>query len=111
MFKIVTLFLLLVSLSGCTWWMYSTTGEKMALLEPGMTQKEVVKILGKPDGFQQRSEFTIYKYVNRLISGWSGDKTDYSLIFKDNKLIEYGAGEVRERSNGGVYSLFIYQMQ
>ena len=65
-----------------------------------MSQKEVVQSMGKPDGFQQRGEYTIYKYTNRLISGWSWDRTDYLFIFKDDKLIEYGSGEVRERNVG-----------
>ena len=86
------------------------TGEKVTRLDPGMSQDRVVQIMGKPDGFQQRGEYTIYKYTNRLISGWSWDRTDYSFIFKDGKLIEYGAGEIRERNVGGMHSVFIYQM-
>ena len=86
------------------------TGEKVTRLDPGMSQDRVVQIMGKPDGFQQRGEYTIYKYTNRLISGWSWDRTDYSFIFKDGKLIENGAGEIRERNVGGMHSVFIYQM-
>ncbi len=75
-----------------------------------MSTDQVESILGKPDGFQQRGEYTVYKYANRLISGWSWDKADYSFVFKDDKLIEYGPGEVRERDVGGVHSVFIYQL-
>ncbi len=98
---VLVLFLLLISCA---------TGEKVTRLDPGMSQDRVVQIMGKPDGFQQRGEYTIYKYTNRLISGWSWDRTDYSFIFKDGKLIEYGAGEIRERNVGGMHSVFIYQM-
>ena len=103
MYKIVVLILTLV-LGGCV------TGEKATRVNPGMSQEQVVQVMGKPDGFQQRGEHTVYKYTNRLISGWSWYRADYSFIFKDGKLIEYGAGEVRERNVGGVHSVFIYQM-
>jgi len=92
-------------LCGCV------AGEKITRLDPGMSQNDVVQTMGKPDGFKTRGEYTIYKYTNRLISGWSWDRADYSFIFdKDGKLIEYGAGEVRERNIGGIHSVFIYQM-
>ncbi len=103
MHKVVVIALSLV-LFGCV------TGEKVTRIDPGMSQEDVVRIMGKPDGFQQRGEYTIYKYTNRLISGWSWDRTDYSFIFKEGMLIEYGAGEIRERDVGGVHSFFIYQM-
>ena len=101
----ILIFVLSFALFGCV------TGEKITRLDPGMSQDDVVRTMGKPDGFQKRGEYTIYKYTNRLISGWSWDRTDYSFIFdKDGKLIEYGAGEVRERDVGGIHSVFIYQM-
>lgn len=104
MYKTLILVLIFV-LFGCV------AGEKITRLDPGMSQDDVVRIMGKPDGFQKRGEYTIYKYTNRLISGWSWDRTDYSFIFdKGGKLIEYGAGEVRERDVGGIHSVFIYQM-
>ena len=70
---------------------------------PGMSQDQVTQIMGKPDGFQQRGEYVTYKYTNVLISGWSWDRTDYSFIFKNDKLVEYGTGEVRERNVGGIH--------
>jgi outer membrane protein assembly factor BamE (lipoprotein component of BamABCDE complex) len=104
--KVLKFLILALSLviGGCA------TGEKATRVNPGMTQEQVVQIMGKPDGFRQTGVYTIYKYTNRLISGWSWDRADYSFIFKDDKLVEYGAGEVRERSVGGVHSVFLYQM-
>jgi hypothetical protein len=96
--------MLLFALAGCA------TGELVQRINPGMSQNEVEQVLGKPDGFKQTGEFTIYKYTNRLISGWSWDRADYSFIFKNNSLVEYGAGEVREKDVGGVHSVFIYQL-
>jgi len=85
------------------------TGEKTHAIEPGMSQEQVVSVMGKPDGFRQSDEYTIYQYTNRLISGWSWDRADYSFIFKNNLLVEYGPGEVREKNVGGVHTIFLYQ--
>jgi outer membrane protein assembly factor BamE (lipoprotein component of BamABCDE complex) len=87
------------------------TGEQVATLDPGMSKERVVRIMGRPDGFQTRGDFTLFKYTNRLIHGWSWDRTDYTIIFDaSDKLIEYGPGEVRERNVGGIHTVFIYQM-
>lgn len=99
------IYALMFMLIGCV------AGEKITSVDPGMTKDEVFDVMGRPDSFQQRGEYTIYKYTNRLISGWSWDRTDYSFIFnKEGKLVEYGSGEVRERNVGGMHSVFIYQM-
>jgi hypothetical protein len=103
MHKLIVLFFALF-LVGCI------TGENVTRLEPGMSQNQVSKIMGKPDGFKQKDGYTIYTYTNRLISGWSWDRADYSFIFKNGKLIEYGAGEVRQRDVGSMHSVFIDRM-
>jgi hypothetical protein len=87
--KLFVLILLLVSLIGCA------TGELMSRLRPGMSKDEVTNILGNPDGFQARSEYEAIKYSHRLVTGWAWDRADYFVILKDNKVVEYGTGEVR----------------
>jgi len=47
------------------------TGEKITRLSPGMSQSDVNHILGKPDGFWDDGDYTVLKYTNNLISGWS----------------------------------------
>ena len=69
---------------------------------------QVEKKLGKSDGFKVRGEFTIYNYNHKLISEWAWDRADYHIIFKDNKVTEYGMGEVRQKDIGGVQTFFIY---
>ena len=87
------------------------TGSKIKKIDPGMSQSSVKNIMGQPDGFKKIGEFTVYTYTNRLISNWSWDRTDYSFIFdKDDELIEYGAGEIRERDVGGLHTVFIYRL-
>jgi outer membrane protein assembly factor BamE (lipoprotein component of BamABCDE complex) len=89
------------------------TGEKMSQLRPGMTKAEVVSVLGGPDGYKRVGDFEVYRYSNRLdrgaadfkraaTSGWSWDKADYNVVFKNDRVVEYGTGQVRQQSNGTV---------
>ena len=95
--------ILLIIITGCA------TGEKVTRLSPGMSQADVVRTLGRPDGFRTEGDYTILKYTNRLISGWSWDRADYFVILKDDQVTEYGSGEVRERNVGGIHTIFIHQ--
>jgi hypothetical protein len=81
--------LLLVLLMSCA------TGELMSQLRPGMSKDDVTNILGNPDGFQARGEYDAIKYSHRLVTGWAWDRADYYVILKDNKVVEYGTGEIR----------------
>ena len=98
----ITSMLLVISI-GCA------TGERISQLSPGIYQADVVQILGKPDGYRTDGDYTILKYTNKLISGWSWDRADYFVILKDGKVTEYGSGEVRERNVGGIHTIFIHQ--
>ena len=66
--KLATVILVTALLAGCV------TGENIVRLDPGMSKEQVIRVMGKPDGFQQRGEYITYKYTNRLISGWSWDR-------------------------------------
>ena len=95
--------ILLITITGCA------TGEKVTRLSPGMSQADVVGVLGRPDGFRTEGDYTVLKYTNKLISGWSWDRADYFVILKDDKVTEYGSGEVREKDVGGIHTIFIHQ--
>lgn len=83
------------------------TGEMMGQISPGMTQDEVIGVLGKPDGFKQQDEYIAYTYTHRLISGFSNDRADYIFIFKNDSLVEYGAGAIREKNVNGVNTVIL----
>ncbi|GBE14632.1 hypothetical protein BMS3Abin14_00678 [bacterium BMS3Abin14] len=88
--------------------MACATGEKITRLNPGMSKQKVESVLGKPDGYSAPADgYEVYKYTNRLISGWSWDRADFNVIFKDGKVQEYGAGEVRTKQGGVNTILFI----
>jgi len=76
------------------------TGEKMSRLHADMTKNQVIAVLGQPDGYKQLEGHEIFRYSNRLSTGWSWDRADYNVIFKDGRVVEYGAGEVRPKGNG-----------
>jgi hypothetical protein len=63
-----------ILLSACV------TGELMTRVREGMSKEEVISALGNPDGFQRSGEYEALRYTNRLISGWSWDRADYSVI-------------------------------
>ncbi len=102
--KAIFILLFSVFLSGCV------TGIIVEQIKPGMSFEQVQNVMGSPDVFQKRDNFTIYKYTNRFVSSWwPWDKTDYVFIFDDGKLVEYGAGAIRERtSESGVKRVFLY---
>ena len=91
MFRTTLLLIITLFLASCV------TGEKVPRLSEGMSKAEVMALLGRPDGFRRSGEYEALQYTNRLISGWSWDRTDYTVILKDEKLVEYGAGQVRQR--------------
>jgi hypothetical protein len=68
----------------------------MSSLNPGMTKAQVIATLGHPDGYQSEGDYEVLKYTNKLVSGFSWDKADYYAILRGGKLVEYGAGQVRQ---------------
>ncbi|WP_064569317.1 hypothetical protein [Klebsiella aerogenes] len=101
-----------IALTGCT------TGEKMADISRGMSREQVVKTLGNPDGNAISGKYEMLTYSNRLMSGWGYDKADYKIILEDNKVVQYGAENVRQdngasaaRALSAQQSLLIWQQQ
>jgi len=82
--------------------------KKMQKLSPGDSPSSVEKKLGKADGFKVNDEYMVYHYNHKLISGWAWDRADFHVIFKNNRVVEYGMGEVRQKDINGVQSFFIF---
>jgi hypothetical protein len=99
MLRILTLmFGLLPIVAGC-----ATTGERFTELEPGMSKAQVIRIVGRPDGYRRAEEQEALIYKDRLISGWAWDRADHAVLLRDGRVVEYGAGEVRQHGpNVGV---------
>ena len=72
------------------------TGERVHGIRIGMGHPEVISVMGEPDGVKAEGAYESYQYANRLMSGWSWDRADYQVIFRDGKVVEYGAGTIRQ---------------
>lgn len=91
--KYITMLMLSIALGGCT------TGELVrGGLHEGMNKADVIALLGNPDGYKKAGDQEALLYTNKLISGWSWDRTDYTVILKDGLVSEYGNGQVRQKS-------------
>jgi hypothetical protein len=78
-------------LTGCV------TGDKVRSgIREGMTKEQVISVLGNPDGFKRSGNAEALTYTNRLISGWSWDRTDYTVILEDGHVAQFGSGQVRQ---------------
>ena len=64
--------------------------------------------MGKPDGVRQSDNYEALGYTNRMMSGWSWDRADDSVILRDGRVVEYGAGEVRQ-NNPAISTLILVQ--
>jgi SmpA/OmlA family protein len=77
--------------------------EDMSRLEPGMTRQQVVGLRGRPDVVRSSGAYEQLEYTHRLITGWSWDRSDFKVILKDGRVVEFGHGKVRDRSPQVVY--------
>lgn len=93
------LFILLsFSLAGC-----ATMPRRMARLALGDSKQQAFAILGKPDGARVMDNVEGWTYSNRIMNTWGAkDRTDYYVIFADDKLTAYGNGPVRTAPSDNV---------
>lgn len=89
----------------------ATTGEQTKRLSPGMDKEDVVREMGRPDGFETIDSAQCYLYYNKLISGWSWDRADYRLCFRDGKLSDYKAINIREKQPATTNTVIIHEVK
>ena len=91
------------------------TVENMRNLREGLTKEEVIAAVGSPNGFHRNGEYEVLQYTDLLINGWSvfsglsWNRTDYSIILKDDRVIEYGPGKIIKRKQNGSPYTFIQE--
>jgi hypothetical protein len=88
--RIVVVGLVTLALAGCV------TGERQQKLQIGMDKQAVIRIMGHPTGDRVDGSYEALGWSNRLMSGWSWDRADYSVILKNGHVVEYGVGTVRQ---------------
>ena len=94
--RFLTIAITMVALAGCF------HGEKISRVHPGMSVEDLHCMMGHQEGYKKIGNYEVYSYYNKLISGWGWDRADYHYIVKDGKVVEYGAGEIRQNQNTGV---------
>ncbi|MBL78781.1 MAG: hypothetical protein CMH70_01850 [Nitrosomonadaceae bacterium] len=93
---ILSLFFILI-LTSCT------TVNSMRNIREGLTKEEVIIAAGNPNGFHRNGEYEALQYTDLMINRWSifsglsWSRTDYSIILKNNHVIEYGPGKIIKR--------------
>ncbi|MGH9437019.1 MAG: hypothetical protein ACRD22_03775 [Terriglobia bacterium] len=99
--KLLLFLIFSISIAGCV------TGQTVrSRLHEGMSKHQVIAVMGRPDGVRKSGNYEALEYANRLISGWSWDRADYYVILKENKVVSYGPGTVRqEQPNSNVLIL------
>jgi len=79
------------------------TPGKMTGIREGMTKAEVITVAGDPDGYQRSDDYEVLLYLERRTSAWSyfagaiQDLIDFSVILKDDHVVEYGPGRTHYR--------------
>lgn len=89
----------------CTLTLASCATGKTTALHEGLTRAEVINVMGKPDGFQRSGDYEALHYVDRQINGWllinglSTERIEYSVILKNDRVVQYGQGRFIERAS------------
>lgn len=85
---------------------FASCATKTSVLREGLTKAEVLNAIGNPDGFHRSGDYEALHYVDRQINGWlftSGlnvERVDYSVILKNDRVVQYGQGRILDRSSG-----------
>lgn len=89
------------SVALCALLIGCATGDRVRDLRVGMSKHEVIERLGRPDGVKRDGDHEALTYVNRRVSmAWADGRADYTMIFENGRLVEYGPGNVRPNDTG-----------
>jgi hypothetical protein len=88
--KRIGVFILIVFLFiGCA------HGGKISRVRSGISVNELQNIMGPYQGYKKVGEYEVCSYYNQFVSNRSSARADYHYIFKNGKLVEFGAGAIR----------------
>ena len=80
------------------------TRGKMTGVREGMTKAQVINVAGNPDGYQRSGEYEVLLYIDRsstwsLLGGTYRDVLDYSVILRDDHVVEFAPGRSHQRDS------------
>jgi hypothetical protein len=96
---------LLVGALGFCVTVQAAFGNKFEKLELHMSTQQVEKALGKADTEARHGDYLIWSYLKRLISGYSDQRADYYVVFRADKVMDFGAGSVKVIDKGGAITI------
>lgn len=86
-------------IAGC-----QTTGHKITKIDIGANRADVIATLGRPDSVRTVGDFEVLNYLDRHRTRMSLAHTDYAVVLKDDKVSQFGPGQVRR---DGLHSVVI----
>ncbi len=99
--KKLFVFSIILIFAGCA------TSGTVSRLNKGMTEQQVIEVLGHPDDIKTQGGYKEFKYLKKMEKDWASDKPAYHVIFKDGKLVYNGAGTVRVKDKDGNVIMFV----
>jgi hypothetical protein len=84
-------------------------GEKISSVQAEMSVDELRAKMGSPEGYTKSGKIEVYSYYNELISDLGKNRADYHYIYIDGKLVEYGAGELKQNQETGMFHIEPHQ--
>lgn len=69
-----------------------TTGARISHLYAGNSEVEVRETLGRPDAVRVLGDYEIYTYLARHHSLLSFHRSDYTVVMRDGKVVQFGPG-------------------
>ncbi|TCV93352.1 SmpA/OmlA family protein [Luteibacter rhizovicinus] len=97
--RIIGTVALAIVATGC-----QTTGGRITQIDVGSSRDQVVETLGRPDSVRTVTDFEVLSYLDRHRTRMSVAHTDYSVVLKDGKVVQFGPGQVRR---DGLHSVVI----
>ncbi len=73
------------------------------VVRPGMTEADILNLLGKPNTTGYKDGILIYTYNNVMPSFWSDDYCVYEIQFNDGKVSSYGQTSYQHSTETYVY--------
>jgi hypothetical protein len=91
--RLIAVAAIAVGLAGC-----QGMAAKVSKLEVGTAREDVLDRLGPPDSDRSIIGFEVMSWLERRPGRFSFSHKDYTVVLKDNKVVQFGPGLVRRDS-------------
>jgi hypothetical protein len=91
--RLIAVAVLAAGLAGC-----QGMATKVSKLEVGTPREEVLDRLGAPDSDRSIIGYEVLSWLDRRPGRFSFSHKDYTVVLKDNKVVQFGPGLIRRDS-------------